>query len=166
MEQSAPSPRCMECQAEVDVPESYADGDQIKCRVCGTALKVRRSPALRLVLADVEPVRAQIRANQTAVAQLERDLRKARGSMGIGVNGLAVAVAYVAWQIVFRDQLISTGLILAAGVLALVAGVALEAANYLFLAKRREMDRLSDEVAQLKQEGYALNRKLREALKR
>lgn len=166
MEQTATSPRCMECQAEVAVPDSYADGDQIKCRVCGTALKVRRGPTLRVVLADVGPVREQIRANQESVARLERSLRKARGSMGIGVNGLAVAVAFVAWQIAFKDALISTSLALSAIALALVSGVALEAANYFFLAKRREMDRLRDEIAQVKQEGYALNRKLREALKR
>ncbi len=166
MEQTTPSSRCMECQAEITVPDSYADGDQIKCRVCGTPLKVRRGPPLRLVLADVEPVRTQIRATQENVARLERALRKARGSVGIGVNGLAVAVAYVAWQIAFKDELISTGLILSAVAWAVVAGVALEAANFFFLAKRREMDRLTDEIAQLKQEGYALNRKLREALKR
>jgi hypothetical protein len=46
---------------------------------------------------------------------------------------------------------------------ALVSGIALEAANYLFFAKRQRMTRLAAEIEEAREEGRRLQQKIREA---
>jgi polyhydroxyalkanoate synthesis regulator phasin len=50
--------------------------------------------------------------------------------------------------------------------IALVSGAALELANYLFLAKRREMARLSADIETLQGEVRQMQAKIRESLRR
>jgi hypothetical protein len=158
--------RCVSCRAEISVPESYALGDQVRCRACGTQHKVFRSgEAVRLVIADVTGLRDAVSQNRELVARLEADLRQARGSLGMGVNGLGLGVAYVIWQIGQQDRMWSTDLLWEAAGVAVAVGVALEAANFLFLAKRQQMGRLSREIADARTDGRQLEQRLREAMK-
>lgn len=160
---TASSARCVMCRVEVAVPASYEHGDQFKCGSCGTLHKVVRGERVRLVLADVGPLRESVRAAEKHVQQLEADLQTARGSIGIGVNGLGLGLAYVVWQIGLQDTPWSTALLLKAGLLSLVAALLLETANYLFLAKRQQMTRLSKEVDSARAELLQLRQRLREA---
>lgn len=155
--------RCITCRAEVAVPPSYEHGDQVKCGVCGASHKVLRGERVRLVLADVGPLRENVRAAERHLRQLEDDLRAARASMGIGVNGLGVGVAFIVWQIGLQDAPLTTLLLWQAGLLSLVAGVLLEGANYLFLAKRQQMTRLTHEIQAAQRELVGLRQRLREA---
>ena len=161
---SAPaSARCVMCRVEVAVPASYEQGDQLKCGSCGTLHKVVRGERVRLVLADLSTLRESVRAADNVVRQLEADLQAARGSMGIGVNGLGLGLAYIVWQIGLQETPWSTALLWKAGLLSLVAAVLLEAANYLFLAKRQQMTRLASELASARAELLQLRQRLREA---
>lgn len=156
--------RCAECRTEIDVPASYAHGDHVKCGTCGTRHKVVRSgEAVRLVLADTTPLKEALRANEAQVSRLEAELRAARASFGVGVNGIGIGVAYAIWQVGFQDRQIDTGLLLEVVGIAIVTGVLLELANYFFLAKRKLMQRLSQEIEEVEAEGRALQQKLREA---
>ena len=90
--------RCVECRSEISVPGSYAHGDHVKCPTCGTRHKVVRSgEAVRLVLADITPLKEALRANEAQVSRLEAELRHARHSFRIGVNGIGFGVVYVVW---------------------------------------------------------------------
>ncbi len=55
-------------------------------------------------------------------------------------------------------DLFQSALLVAAG-----TAVALEAANFLFLSKRRRMSRLAAEIAEAQEEGRRLQQKIREA---
>ncbi len=138
--------RCLSCRVDVHVPASYEHGDQVKCGSCGTLHKVVRGERVRLVLADVGELRESVRTAEERVAQLAGELRHARGSIGIGVNGLGVGLGYVLWQLGLRDELWSTALLWRAAAYSLVSALLLEAANFLFLAKRQHMIRLAEEV--------------------
>ena len=118
---------------------------------------------LRLVLADVAPLKEQVRENQKRIEDLEADLRHASASLGVGANGLGVGVIWVLYQVGLKDALLSTGLFWQAAGLALVSGLLLELCNYLFLAKRHRMTQLSAEIATLKGEGRQLQQKIRDA---
>ena len=155
--------RCVNCRSDIVVPASYHHGDHIKCGSCGTRHKVSRGDVLRLVLADVAPLREALHANQTLQSRLEGELRSARGSFGIGVNGLGVGVIFALWQIVQKDRGIDLDLGWEAAAVAVVSGVALEAANYFFLAKRQRLRRLSTEIQEARTEARALQQKIREA---
>jgi len=156
--------RCSECRTEIDVPASYAQGDHVKCPTCGTRHKVVRSgEAVRLVLADTAPLKDALRANQAQQSRLESELRIARASFGVGVNGIGIGVAYAIWQVGFKDRQIGLGLLWEFVGVAVVTGVLLELANFFFLAKRKAMSRLSQEIEEVEAEGRALQQKLREA---
>ena len=156
--------RCAECRSEVSVPATYAQGDHIKCATCGTRHKVSRSgEAVRLVLADTTPLKDALRANQAQETRLEAELQAARASFGIGVNGIGIAVAYAIWQVGFRDQTIGMSLLWEVVAVAVVTGVLLELANYFFLAKRKAMSRLADEIEEVRAEGRSIQQKIREA---
>lgn len=155
--------RCVHCRYEVLVPESYAHGDHIKCGSCGTQHKVSRGEVLRLVIADVAPLREMLQENRTRVESLEAELRDARASFGIGANGLALGVIYVIYQLGLKDEPMSQGLIWQAVAVAVVSGVLLELANYFFLAKRQKITRLTGEIGVLRSEGLQLQQKIREA---
>jgi hypothetical protein len=162
MEQSQRA-RCVHCRADVVVPDSYAQGDHIKCGSCGTKHKIVRGEVLRIVIADATPLRDALAANRSLVERLEADMRKARGSFGLGVNGLGVALIYVLYQVGQKDRLVSSELALEALGVAIVSGVILELANYLFLAKRQKLSRLSEEIAEARKESRLLEQKIREA---
>jgi hypothetical protein len=158
--------RCVNCRSEVVVPDTYASGDHIKCGVCNTQHKVQRGDVLRLVLADLEPVRQAYKDNERRIRDLESEIVRARGSLGLGANGLGVGVAYVIYQIGLKEQPWSTDLLLHGAYAAIGSAVLLEVANYLFLAKRAKISRLSEDISVLRGEGKVLQQRIREAGRR
>jgi hypothetical protein len=154
--------RCVHCRSEISVPDSYAQGDHVKCNSCGTRHKVVRGDTLRLVIADIAPLQDALQANRTTVARLEDELLRARGSFGISANGLGIAVIYIIYQLT-HEHALNGVLFVKAGLLALVAGAVLEAANYFFFAKRAAIIRLSSEVEEARAEGRELMQRIREA---
>jgi DNA-directed RNA polymerase subunit RPC12/RpoP len=155
--------RCAHCRSEIAVPSSYQHGDHIKCGSCGMRHKVSRGDVLRLVIADVAPLKEALEANESLVDRLEAELRHARGSFGVGVNGLGLALIYALWQIMRNDRPIDTALGWQAVMVAIFSGLALEALNYFFLAKRQRLRRLGAEIDEAREEGRALQQKIREA---
>jgi hypothetical protein len=158
--------RCVNCRSEILVPETYASGDHIKCGVCNTQHKVQRGDVLRLVLADLEPVRQAHEENERRIQDLEGALSRARGSFGLGANGLGVGVIYLLYEIGYREQPFSKDLVMGAVYAAVLSAVVLEVANFLFLAKRATITRLTKEIALLKEEGRLLQQKIRDATRR
>jgi hypothetical protein len=163
MGSDVPKARCVHCRSDVLVPDSYAHGDHIKCGACGTQHKVSRGEVLRLVVADVTPLHDALGANEQLVDRLETDLQQARGSFGVGINGFGVGVVYALWQVARNDQPWSGGLLTKAIVIAVVSGVLLEAANYLFRAKRQQITRLSAEIESARAESQRLKQQIRDA---
>jgi len=157
--------RCVHCRADILVPDTYHHGDHIKCGQCGTRHKVTRGEreGVRLVLADIGPLRDALHANQTMVGRLEDELRGARHSIGLGANGLGLGVVYLIWQVALKDQPFSTGLLLQAVMVALATGVALELLNYVALAKRKAITRISHDLDEAREEGRALQQKIRDS---
>lgn len=156
--------RCVNCRTDITVPDTYAHGDHIKCGSCGTKHKVSRGEVLRLVIADATPLREALANNRALIERLEAELGAARASLGIGLpNGVGLGVAYVLWQVGFEDRMLGSDLFVEGLGVAVAAGVALELANYLFLAKRQKMTRLSAEIAEARQDGRLLEQKIREA---
>jgi hypothetical protein len=157
------SGRCVNCRSEIAVPDTYAHGDHVKCASCGTRHKVQRGEGVRLVLADVAPLKDAVGANEQLISRLEEDLHQTRSSFGMGANGIIVGVLYAVWLVAFRQQMLSVGLLESALLVAAGVAIALEAANFLFLSKRRRMSRLSAEIAEAQEEGRRLQQKIREA---
>jgi DNA-directed RNA polymerase subunit RPC12/RpoP len=155
--------RCVNCRSDIIVPDSYQHGDHIKCGSCGMRHKVSRGDVLRLVLADVAPLKEALQANQILQRRLEGELRSARGSFGIGVNGLGVGLIFALWQIVQEERAIDAGLGWEAAGVAVLSGLVLEAANFFFLAKRQKMRRLGSEIQEARVEARSLQQKIREA---
>jgi hypothetical protein len=151
------------CHVEVSVPSTYAHGDHIKCGACGTKHKVVRGDRLRLVIADVGPLREALAQNQHLVSRLETDLAKARGSFGIGANGIPIGLGFAAYQVLVKDVPIGASLIGNAVGIAVVSGLLLEAANWSFLAKRQAITRLSREIEEAQEEGARLRQQIRDA---
>ena len=155
--------RCVNCRSEVTVPERYAHGDHIKCGTCGTQHKVLRGDVLRLVIADVTPLKDALRENQRLVERLEDELRGARRSVGIGSNGIGIGVAYAVWQVALQEQALDQSLLIRTLVVAVLSGAALELANFLFLAKRQRIRRLSAEIEEARGDGRGIQQRIREA---
>jgi hypothetical protein len=155
--------RCAHCRSDISVPESYHHGDHIKCGSCGMRHKVSRGDVLRLVIADVGPLRDALLTNRALTERLEAELRHARGSFGVGVNGFGIGVIYAILQIVRADRTIDTALAVEAVMVAIVSGLLLEAANFFFLAKRQRLRRLGQEIDEARAEGRALQQKIRDA---
>jgi hypothetical protein len=124
---------------------------------------VSRGEALRLVIADVAPLREALHENERLVERLEDELRGARRSVGIGFNGLGVGFVYLLWQVAMEDQPWSVPLLVQSVFVALGIGVALELINYLFLAKRARIQRLSTEIKEAREESRNLQKSIREA---
>ena len=59
--------RCVHCRSDITVPPSYAHGDHIKCGTCATKHKVVRGDVLRLVIADVAPLREALFDNRRQI---------------------------------------------------------------------------------------------------
>lgn len=157
--------RCVHCRSDVEVEDKYQHGDHIRCGKCGTQHRVVRSAAegARLVLADVGQLREALAMTRASIARLEDELRGARHSFGIGANGFGIGVAYFLYMVALQDQPISGELAVRAALVAVAAGVVLELANFLFLAKRQAIRRLNDELASARGEEKELQKKLREA---
>jgi len=154
---------CVHCREEVQVPGHYAHGDHIKCGSCGTKHKVVRGDHLRLVLADVGPVRDALAQNQQLTNRLEAELAHARGSFGIGANGIGIGVIFALYQLGMKGAALSMELLGNAIGIALVTGLVLEAANWAFLAKRHAITRLSAELDEARAEGTRLRQLIRDA---
>jgi hypothetical protein len=157
------SARCIHCRSEVNVPEAYAHGDHIKCGSCGTKHKVSRGEILRLVLADTAPVREALQANEALQERIIDEIHGAQRSFGIGVNGIGVGVAYAIYEIAVKERMIGSDLLWAAVGVGLFAGIVLELVNFLFLAKRQRIRRLSSDLDEAREEGRRLQKMLREA---
>jgi hypothetical protein len=157
--------RCVHCRADILVPDSYHHGDHVKCGQCGTRHKVSRGEreGVRLVLADVGPLRDALKANETLVGRLEDELRGARHSVGLGANGLGIGVVYLIWQFALKDRALSTSLIWEAVMVGVAAGIFLELLNWVALAKRKAISRISSELDEAREEGRSLQQKIREA---
>jgi hypothetical protein len=155
--------RCVNCRSEITVPERYSHGDHIKCGTCSTQHKVLRGDVLRLVIADTSPLKEALRENERLVERLEDELRGARRSVGIGGNGVGIAVAYVVWQVALQEQPLDQALLVRAVLVGLLCGVALELANLLFLTKRQRIRRLSAEIDEARADGRQIQQKIREA---
>ena len=147
------------------MPDSYAQGDHIKCGGCGTKHKVARGEVLRLVLADLAPLKEALQANHERIGRLEDELLGARRSFGVGVNGLGIGLIYALWQVTQNDAVWNGALVGAALLVVVGSGVALELTNYLFLAKRQHIIRITQEIEVLRGESRQLDQKLREASK-
>ena len=155
--------RCVHCREDVSVPDHYAHGDHVKCGSCGTKHKVVRADRLRLVLADVGPLRDALGQNQQLVSRLESELARARASFGIGANGMVVGVIFGLYQVGMRGAPLSMNLLLNALGIAAVSGILLEAANWSFLAKRSAITRIQRELEEAREEGDRIRQQMREA---
>jgi hypothetical protein len=155
--------RCVHCREEISVPDRYAHGDHVKCGTCGTKHKVVRADRLRLVLADVGPLRDALAQNQQLVTRLEAELAHARASFGIGVNGIGLGLVYALYQVGMKGAPLSMGLLMNAVGIAIVSGLLLEAANWSFLAKRSAITRVSRELEEARAEGQRIRQQMREA---
>jgi hypothetical protein len=162
-EPGAQTARCVYCREDVSIPDRYAHGDHVKCGSCGTKHKVVRADRLRLVLADVAPLREALGQNQKLVDRLEAELAHARASFGIGVNGLGIGVIYALYQVGMNGNPLSTTLLLNAAGIAVVTGLLLEAANWSFLAKRSAITRINGELDEARSEGTRIRQQIRDA---
>jgi hypothetical protein len=158
--------RCISCRSEIFVPDRYADGMQISCGGCSTQLRVERGEGVRLVYADPLALRETLRQVKQSIDEANRELRTARASWGIGVNGLGIGVLYVVARVALEDRPLSTELIGGAVVLSLIVGLLLEVVNTLFLAKRQAISRLTEQIRQATAEKKDLERKIRESSRR
>jgi hypothetical protein len=154
---------CVHCREQVSVPDHYAHGDHVVCGSCRTKHKVVRGDRLRLVLADVGPLRDALGHNQQLVNRLEAELAHARASFGIGANGLGIGVIFLIYQVGMNHAPLSTNLFLNAAGIAIVSGLLLEAANWSFLAKRSAITRISAELEEARSEGARIRQQIREA---
>jgi hypothetical protein len=155
--------RCVSCREEISVPDQYAHGDHIACGTCGTKHKVVRGDRLRLVMADVTPLRDALAQNQQMINRIQAELAHARASLGIGANGIGLAVAFVVYQVGFNEVQLSMNLFWNAVGVAVISGLLLEAANWAFLAKRQAMTRLSVELEEAQSEARHLRQQIRDA---
>ena len=155
--------RCVSCREEIAIPEQYAHGDHIACGTCGTKHKVVRGDRVRLVMADVTPLRDALAQNQQTLNRIQAELAHARHSFGIGANGFGIGVAFAIYQVGWKGAPLSMTLLWNAIGIALVAGLLLEAANWAFLAKRQAITRLSEELQEIQDEARQLRQKIRDA---
>jgi hypothetical protein len=154
---------CVHCREAVSVPDHYAHGDHVVCGSCRTKHKVVRGERLRLVLADVGPLRDALGQNQQLVNRLEAELAHARASFGIGANGIGIGVIFLLYQVGMNHAPLSTSLLLDAVGIAIVTGLLLEAATWSFLAKRSAITRITAELEEARAEGARIRQQIRES---
>jgi hypothetical protein len=155
--------RCAHCRSDVAVPATYAQGDFIKCGTCGTQHKVIRGEGVRLVLADVTPLKEALRVNDAMVDRLRDELKGARRSFGIGANGVGIGVAYAIYLVAFKEHALDMELATKAILAMVVGGGVLELLNYFFLAKRQRVKRLLAEIEEAEANSAELQQKIRES---
>jgi hypothetical protein len=158
--------RCIDCRGDVSVPDSYEEGAKVSCGQCSAQLKVVRTGGLRLIIADPLALRDTLREVKQDIARLNRELQAAKASWGIGVNGLGIGLLYVIARIFLEHRALNRDLISRAILLSLVVGVLLEAANFLFLAKRQAISQLSSQLKMATAQQKDLERKIRESTRR
>ena len=158
--------RCVSCRSEVSIPDGYAEGAKIACPSCATQLRIVRAGGLRLVIADLQALQEALRQIRLDISTTSRELQSARASWGIGVNGLGIGVLYVVVQVALEERPLNQVLVLTAAAIALVVGVLLELANYLFLAKRQAMSRLTEQLKRAEADRREMERKIRETSRR
>ena len=164
MDDKAHSARCPSCHGLVPVEDRDAHGDQVICRNCNTGVKVvRHGGGIRLVFADVGPLRDQPREYQQQISNLESELARARASFGIGSLGIGLGVIYVLARVALENEPLTQELIRNGVLIAIGIGVLLELANFLFLAKRSAMTKLSGEIADVKKEVRRVKQLIRQA---
>ncbi|HSD65548.1 MAG TPA: hypothetical protein VLF95_02550 [Vicinamibacteria bacterium] len=154
---------CVHCREEISVPDHYAHGDHVVCGACRTKHKVVRGDRLRLVPADVGPLRDALSNNQQLVHRLEAELAHARGSFGIGANGIGIGLIFALYQVGMRGAPLSMNLLLNAVGVAIVSGLLLEGANWSFLAKRSAITRIQRELEEARAEGARIRQQVRDA---
>ena len=139
--------RCVHCRADISVPDSYAHGDHIKCGACGTQHKVVRGE--RAAAGDRRRrrrCRRRCEANERDGRRGSRTSCAARArSFGIGANGLGIGVVYVLYQVAHRrtSRWTCSSRWARSWSWPWRAGIVLELAQLLFLAKRqRDQPRL------------------------
>jgi len=135
----------------------------VVCGSCRTKHKVVRGDRLKLVLADVGPLRDALSQNQQLVGRLEAELARARASFGIGANGIFVGVFFALYQVGMKGAPLSTNLLLNAVGIAVLSGLLLEAANWSFLSKRSAITRIGRELEEARAEGARIRQQVREA---
>ena len=155
--------RCIHCRSDIAVPATYAQGDFIKCGTCGTQHKVMRGEGVRLVLADVTPLKEALRSNNSMIERLQDELQGARRSFGIGFNGFGIGVTYAIYLVAFQEHTLDMELATKAIAAMVVSGILLELMNYFFLAKRQRVKRLSAELEEARQQSEELEQKIRES---
>ena len=155
--------RCVDCREEIAIPDQYAHGDHIACGTCGTTPKAVRGDRVRVVLADVAPLREALAQNQHAASRIKAEIAQARASFGIGANGVGIGVIFAIYQVGWKGEDLSMNLLWNAIGIAIVSGLLLEAANWAFLAKRHAMTRLSAELEENQDEARRLRQKIRDA---
>jgi predicted RNA-binding Zn-ribbon protein involved in translation (DUF1610 family) len=155
--------RCASCREEITIPDQYAHGDHIACGTCGTKHRVVRGDRVRLVMADVTPLRDALAQNQRTTNRIQAELAQARASFGIGANGLGIGVAFAVYQVGWKGEPLGMNLVWNAIGIALVAGLLLEAANWAFLAKRQAITRLTEELQEVEEEARQIRQKIRDA---
>jgi DNA-directed RNA polymerase subunit RPC12/RpoP len=163
LETEAPKARCVHCRSEVTVPASYAHRDHIKCPDCGTRHRISRGEVLRLVLADVAPLKEALESNRQLVDRLQNDLQATTMSFGLAANGLVVGVLYFFWRAFLEGAPVTLALIVQALGLSLLSAVIIEIVNYLFLGKRRRLNQLTAEIEEARADANELQQKIREA---
>jgi hypothetical protein len=155
--------RCVHCRSDMAVPATYAHGDFIKCGTCGTQHKVIRGEGLRLVIADVTPLKETLKNNDAMVERLRDELHGARRSFGIGANGIGIGVAYAIYLVAFQEHALDTQLATKAIMAMVGSGVFLELLNYFFLAKRQRVKRLLADIEEAQANSNELEQKIRES---
>jgi hypothetical protein len=155
--------RCAHCRSDIAVPATYAHGDFIKCGTCGMQHKVVRGEGVKLVIADASPLKEALRTNDAMVERLQDELRGARRSFGIGVNGLGIGVAYAIYLVAMKEHALDTQLATKAVMAMVVSGIVLELLNYFFLAKRQRVKRLQAEIEEAQANSDELEQKIRES---
>jgi hypothetical protein len=165
MAEQSQKARCLNCRSDIEVPADFGSGDVIPCGTCHMSHKVQRDENgrfKRLIVADVGPLKEQLEQNRRLAASLHKELATARASLGLGANGLGLGVLYVVAQVRLEERTIDMSLLLTAAVIAVITGVLLEAANYLFLAKRNALTRLSSQLEDAEAEGRKLQQLVRD----
>ena len=155
--------RCVNCRSDIAVPATYAQGDFIKCGTCGTQHKVIRGEGVRLVIADVAPLKEALRSNNSMIERLQDELQGARRSFGIGVNGLGIGVAYAIYLVALQEHALDAELAIKAVSAMVASGIFLELVNYFFLAKRQRVKRLLAELDEARLHSEELEQKIRES---
>jgi hypothetical protein len=145
------------------VPATYAHGDFIKCGTCGMQHKVVRGEGVKLVIADATPLKEALRTNDVMVERLQDELRGARRSFGIGINGIGIGVAYAIYLVALKEHALDAELATKAVTYMVVSGIVLELLNYFFLAKRQRVKRLQAEIEEAQANSDELEQKIRES---